>query len=273
MESKLKATIVDLIPPALLRFYRKMIMRYGYFGNYANWEEARKDSTGYDVEAILKKVKSSCLEVKSGNAAYERDSVLFNEIQHSWPLLTALLWSASQSDNRLDVIDFGGSLGSSYFQNRKFLKHLENFHWSVIEQKNFVECGKQHFEDAHLRFYYSLDECLAEHKPHVALFSGVIQYLQNPYELLLKIKQKKFRYIIFDRTTFLEHGTDRITVQKVPPEIYPASYPAWFFNKNKFLDFFLSDYEIRAEFEALAGKIYLDEITAYDRGFIFKAKE
>jgi len=260
-----------IVPPIALDIYRNLSRKTGFLGNFKTWGEARRRSGGYDADIILNKVKEALLKVKTGEAVYERDSVLFDKVQYSWPLLAGLLWIASRESNRLNLVDFGGSLGSSYFQNRKFLEHLEDFRWSIIEQKNFVECGKQHFEDRCLRFYYSLDECLAEHAPHVALFSSVIQYLEKPYELLREIKKNNFRYIIFDRTTFLERGDDRITVQKVPSTIYPASYPAWFFNKNKFLDFFSDDYEIYAEFEALAGKIYLDDTIAYDSGFIFKA--
>jgi putative methyltransferase (TIGR04325 family) len=80
--------------------------------------------------------------------------------------------------------------------------------------------------------------------------------------------QTGFKYIIFDRTAFIDTGDDRITVQKVPPEIYPASYPAWFFNQEKFLDFFSGEYELIADF------ISNDQanITSIYKGYIFKLR-
>ena len=69
----------------------------------------------------------------------------------------------------------------------------------------------------------------------------------------------------------MEEGADRIAIQKVPPEIYQASYPAWFFNKDKFLNYFRKDYELIEEFDALAGQIFIDYRTkARDKGYIFK---
>lgn len=250
--------------------YRKY--KYGWFGNYSSWEDAKKDSVGYDSDLILENVKNSLLKVKNGEAIYERDSVLFDKVEYSWPLLAALLWIAVKNRGKLNLIDFGGSLGSTYFQNRSFLKDLSELHWNIIEQEMFVECGKSYFEDDHLKFYFNLDECIAQQNPDVIILSSVLQYIESPYELLSKIIGLNLSYIIFDITSFLEHGEDRITVQKVPPQIYNATYPAWFFEKKKFIDFFKGKYELIAEFEAYVGKEYYIEnnIKAGDKGFIFR---
>ena len=257
---------------SLIRFllYRKY--KYGWHGNYSSWEDAKKDSVGYDSDLILDKVKNSLLDVKNGEAIYERDSILFDKIEYSWPLLAALLWIANKNMGKLNIIDFGGSLGSTYFQNRPFLKDLSELRWNIIEQKKFVECGQHYFEDDHLKFYFNLDECIAQQDPDAIILSSVLQYIESPYDLLEKIIGLNFTYIIFDRTSFLEHGKDRITVQKVPIHIYNASYPAWVFEKKKLLDFFKGKYELIAEFEAYVGnEFYIGtNIKAGDKGFIFR---
>ena len=46
------------------------------------------------------------------------------------------------------------------------------------------------------------------------------------------------------------NGRDRLTVQKVPPEIYSASYPCWFFDKKKFHAFFRDKYSVAATFDS-----------------------
>ncbi len=94
-----------------------------------------------------------------------------------------------------------------------------------------------------------MNECIAEQHPDAILFSGVLQYLEAPYDLLKDVLDRGFTYIILDRTPFLEKGDDRMTIQKVPPEHYPASYPAWFFNLEKMRGFFTKDYELMAEFD------------------------
>lgn len=275
MSQRINNIIKGIVPPIALDIYQKLSGKTSdtstmFGGNYKTWDEARKASGGYDTDVILNKVKDALLKVKTGEAVYERDSVLFEKVEYSWPLLAGLLWIASKNSNRLNLVDFGGSLGSTYYQNIKFLAHLDELKWSIVEQNKFVECGKRSFENNHLKFFHNLDACMRERHPDTILFSGVIQYLEKPYDLLANVLSEGFTYIIFDRTTFIEKGVDRITVQKVPAHIYSASYPAWFFNKTSFLRFFADHYELVTQFNALAGAIDLGDTLAYDEGFIFR---
>lgn len=237
-----------------------------FLGEYLTWEEAKKFSTGYDASIILDKVKDSMLKVKSGEAVYERDSVLFDKIQYSWALLANLLWIASKNNNELNIIDFGGSLGSTYFQNINYLKHLNCLRWNVVEQKSFVDCGREFFEDENLKFFYSINECLEIQKPDVIILSSVLQYLEQPYGFLEELINYNFRYIIFDRTFVLEIEKDKIMVQVVPENIYNASYPCWFFSLKKFLSFFHENYRIISDFEDYAG-------CKEAKGFFFERRD
>ncbi len=270
MNDKIKKIIKELLPPIFLRICKKkQSKKYGFFGDYSSWENAKKETIGYNADNIIEKVKQSALLVKNGQAAYERDGVIFKKIDYSWPLLAGLLWIASKQNNKLNLVDFGGSLGTSYYQNLNFLKHLNQLKWGIVEQKKFVDCGKKLFAGENLNFYYSIDECLKYQKANTIILSSVIQYLEQPYQFLEKIKNN-FEFIIIDRTPFFEDN-DRIVVQKVPPRIYDASYPCWIFNSNKLKDFFSGTYELIANFEAHAGTtIDLNDSSAAYRGFIFK---
>ena len=261
MNSRSKRIIKNIFPPFLLNIFKKKD-KYGFFGNYKTWKEARIDSIGYDSSVILEKVKNSLLKIKNGEAVYERDSVIFDKVEYSWPVLAGLLWVASQKENSLNVLDFGGSLGSSYFQNLNFLKHLKDLKWNIVEQNNFVKCGKEFFEDDNLKFYPSIEDCLFANEIDVLLASSSIQYLEDPYSFLHKIIDSNFKYIILDRTPFLKNE-DRITIQKVNPKIYNAIYPAWLLNENKFIKIIEGRYERIADWESYFGTIKL-------KGFILK---
>ena len=89
-------------------------------GDYQNWEEASAHCTNYENASILKKVKAALIEVRDGRAAFERDSVLFQTPDYNWPLLSTLLWAFGKESNTLTILDFGGSLGSTYFQHRQW---------------------------------------------------------------------------------------------------------------------------------------------------------
>lgn len=271
MLEKTKTVIHAILPLRWRRFLGSFF--YGYFGPLASWQEAQKTSSGYDSDLILKKVASATLEVKSGRAVYERDSVLFDHIELSWPLLAGLLFIASQNGNRLDLIDFGGSLGSSYWQNRCWLSPLEHLRWNIVEQANFAAYGRQHLSDDHLRFYDNLPAALSETEAQVVLFSSSLQYVENPYEILKQAMDQKIPYLILDRTAFSEGESDIIARQKVPPQIYRASYPCWFFSESKLLSFIGTSYELLADFDTLGGTYRRHGIKGKFKGFIFKLKD
>jgi putative methyltransferase (TIGR04325 family) len=262
-----RSTVRDWIPPIVLRFARRFRTNQGFFGDYPSWGEAARASSGYDSSHILEKVKTALLKVKRGEASYERDSVLFDRTEYSWPLLAGLLWIASVNNSRLNVLDFGGSLGSSYFQNRQFLSHLKELSWSIVEQHHFVRCGREHFQNGTLRFYASIDEYLAEGRPTVLLLSSVLPYLEKAEECLNDMLKRGFPYIIVDRTSFVIHGKERITVQRVPAWIYDASYPCRFFNERQFLETFVAaGYELIVDFETPDRA----NIPSVFKGFIFR---
>lgn len=241
---------------------------WGWKGNYATWEDARQHASGYDDDAILLKVKDALLKVKSGEAIYERDSVLFDTVEYSWPLLSALMWIAAQEQGKLNLIDFGGSLGSSYFQNKAFLKDLKEVNWNIVEQHKFVECGKQYFESEQLRFFESIEACMQQFSVHTLISSSTLQYIEKPYEMLDNMLKHSFRYMVFDLIP-MWNAPDRITVQTVPPTIYEASYPCWILNEEKFLTKVESAYTLISSFET-QHVIDVDGKPLPYKGYIFK---
>lgn len=266
----MKQFIKSLIPPIMLEAVRKLKNnKYGWHGDYKSWQEAESVSSGYDSDEILQKVRSSLLKVKNGEAVYERDSVIFDEVQYSWPLLAGLMFAAAKSGGVLRVLDFGGSLGTTYFQNKKFLDEFTDVSWSVVEQKHFVDVGKADFEDGRLKFFYDVKSCAESEKPNVLVVSGVLQYLEKPYEMLDELLGFGFEYVIFDRTNFSVNGKNKIKLQIVPPSIYNASYPCWFFDRAEFLTFFeKNSYQLIEEFDALDGKTGEYKFE----GYIFRRK-
>jgi putative methyltransferase (TIGR04325 family) len=276
MYQKLKRILKQLSPPLFVDIVKQILPeQYGYSGSYDSWQQALKYSDGYDQNQILTKVESAISQVKRGEAVFERDSVLFDEIIYSWPILVGILKIAAAHKNSLKIIDFGGSLGSHYYQYKYFLDELDELIWTVVEQENFVQVGNQKFKDLHLNFYSSIPSALENVGNYNAiLLSSVIQYLESPYSLLNTLVDYEFEYILVDRTPLLAQDHDRLTIQKVPREIYNASYPAWFLSRKRFLKYFAKNYNLLVEFDALAGVIDLRKPfeKAIDKGFIFKHK-
>lgn len=236
--STLKVWVRDWLPPAVIRWVRHVRHDRGegicFEGDFATWEEASAHCSGYDAEDILAKVLCATLKVKEGKAAFERDSVLFDEIEYAWPVLAGLMWVAARNGGKLNVLDFGGALGSSYFQNRQFLQSLPDVKWNVVEQSHYVEAGRKYIQDEQLRFYKAIEECIVENQPNVILLSSVLQYLESPIELINQLNKVGASCLIVDRTPFSIHEKDNLVMQKVPAAIYSASYPMWIFSLSKF---------------------------------------
>lgn len=270
---KIKSFIKQILPPIVVSALNRKQTRNYYSGmwtgNYPDWATARSSCSGYDSPDILEKVRVSLLKVKKGEAVYERDSVLFYEKNYSWGLLTGLLQTAIVHDGKLCVLDYGGSLGSSYFQHRDILRCVSEVIWCVVEQPHFVKCGKQYFEDDFLKFFYSMEDCLKVCTPNVLLLSSVLQYLESPFDFIEQLVELQISHIIIDRTPFIDAPSSLITVQHVPETICRSSYPAWFFNEEKFIASF-KGYALMGSFVSYCDEdILLDsKYRARWKGFI-----
>ena len=236
----------------------------------SNWEEANIESSGYDQVKILNKCKNALLKVKNGLFSFERDSVLFNKPEYSWHLLTLIFQHSILNNNKVSLIDYGGSLGTTYFQNVKFLSTISNLKWYIVEQDLFSQCGKKYFENETIKFFNNIEDVFKIDTPKIIYLGCVIQYLKEPKTLISKIINFNFDYIIFERIAFINENSDILTIQNVDKNIYDASYPAWFFNKKNFISHFI-DYDIVSIIPSYIDKnISIKNKNAYWETIIFK---
>jgi putative methyltransferase (TIGR04325 family) len=233
----LKELVKDCCPPILLRFYGVLRnKRIKYKGSYISWAEAEKYASGYESDAIFQRVRTSSLKVKHREALFERDSVCFYKKDYRWPALACLLAVATERGGQLNVLDFGGALGSFYFQHKSFFARVvKKLRWSVIEQAHFVECGRNEFESNELKFYSDIKTCIQNESVDIVFISSVLQYIDNPRDILNQLSNINADYILIDRTPFIESDKDALSIQVVPEAIYKASYPAWFFSNTSFI--------------------------------------
>ena len=265
----MKNILKKILPTPIKNFFRRIFLQE-WVGDFNNWQEAESASTGYSNVNILDKVTQSLLKAKNDEAVYERDSVLFDKIQYSWPSLSALMWIAAINKGNLNVIDFGGSLGSSYFQNKFFLDSLDHVKWNIVEQESFVRKGRELFQTSTLNFFLSVEDCInSSAVPHVLLLSCVLPYIKEPYKILEEISNFSVPYIIIDNTPFNFKNQDRICVQNVPASIYKASYPCWLLYYEKVLETVKGNYSIITE-HFNDSSIYVDGKKIQYRGFLAK---
>jgi len=259
----IKKKIIRLFPGKIFVFLKGS----GWFGNYKNWKEAEAKCDGYNNEIVFQKVTESILKVKSGEALFERDSVVFDKADYNFPILNALMWIALDQKNVLKVLDFGGSLGSVFFQNRFFLNSINTFSWNVVEQSKFVEIGKKYIEEERLQFFNSISECTQFDNCNCVLFSSVLQYIEDPFKIIEEVMKLNIKFILIDKTSFTLNNKSRITIQKVSKKIYDVSYPCWLLPENIFVDQFIANgYKLIYEFE---NQDFIN-LPSIQKGFLFK---
>jgi putative methyltransferase (TIGR04325 family) len=262
----------------LIDLYYRYRKGWGWFGDFPNWALANSTCGGYNSTEIFEKVKASSILVRDGKAAFERDSVAFYEPETNEELIKWFENIVSRNEIEgcnpktsgvIRVLDFGGALGSTYFQHREILKQFPNLIWCVVEQGDFVKIGQSEFENEVLKFEYSIREAVEKYQPNAVLVSGVLMYIEKPYDILADIFKSEIPHIMIDRTPFIPSEEDRLTVQIVPPKIYKASYPCWIFSEKKFLNFTEKHVRFVKEFPAL-DKINI--LNCQYKGMIFENK-
>jgi putative methyltransferase (TIGR04325 family) len=280
MMNQIKKAAKWLLPPILLLPFRPGrrsepdgAPRW-HRGDYPDWSSAAAAAKGYDAANILQIQRAAMRKVRDGEAVYERDSVIFDEIEYFFSTLAALLLIASRNGNRLSVLDFGGALGSSYYQNRKMLSHLPDLSWHVVEQGHFVTAGQGEFQNDQLRFFPTIAASVVACRPDVVLLSSVLQYLEKPLSLLAEVAALSPDYILVDRTPVMDKGREHIVVQTVPPSIYPASYACRLFQSGAIEAALAPAYRPLYSFEAHVGSVIpLDDGIARYRGALFQRQE
>jgi putative methyltransferase (TIGR04325 family) len=238
-----------LLPPLLLeqvRRWRGTDLRFDECP--LGWEQAEHRSTGYSASDILARVQAATRAVIAGHAVAERDGVLLETPEVPLATQVALLRTAALHPGGLEVIDFGGSLGSTYRACRPLLDGVGRITWRVVEQPAFAAAGQAEFTNAELSFAGSLNELPVPGRESLALCAGVLQYLPDPHAVLEALTRLQVRHLMIDRTPLSDLPEDLLCVQRVPPQIYPASYPCWILSRQKLLRRLTPYWQVKAEF-------------------------
>jgi putative methyltransferase (TIGR04325 family) len=271
MYKRIKYYVKKITPLFLIELYSIKNRNLKFIGHYQSWNVAKNQCRGYDDPRLVQKILDSCLKVKNGEAKWERDSVLFNEIEFNWPLSTVLMWCASLNSNKINIVDFGGSLGTAYFQNLIFLNHLGYLEWNIIEQNIFVKAGNEHFKTDKLRFIKDFNEIKSE-KIDFILFGSSLQYLEDPYKHFLYSMSLKPDFIMIDKTPFSELDLDVISKQVVSKNIIESSYPIHIFSFAKFIKIIKQDWQIISIYDTAEVHLTSRGLKFTFKGIILKRK-
>jgi putative methyltransferase (TIGR04325 family) len=166
-------------------------------------------------------------------------------------------------------LDWGGSLGSSYRQNRQVLESAGiELEWTIVEQPHLVSIGESEFEDGALRFALNL-ESFKKGDFDVVLFASSICYVPDAEAVLSSVAALVPKRIVFDRTPEATGQDDLYGVQKVGSKIYKASYPIRSFGRGKIERILAPNYAKLLEWEC---ELQPDPQTV-SKGYLFSRSD
>jgi putative methyltransferase (TIGR04325 family) len=251
----IRAGIKAWTPPALLDARRRLLGRGLRFSDAPDgWASAQRMCEGYSADVIVERVATATREVLAGHALFERDSVLFHQSDYRYPIIAALLRAASLNAGRLEVVDYGGSLGSTYRQCRPLLSGLHQIRWRVVEQANFAAVGQNEFSTSELSFSSTVAGLPPTDSRPLILLSSVLQYLEHPLQALERLLQLNPSHVVIDRSPMSAIDDHRLTIQHVPKSVYDASYPCWIISRRRLLETLTSaGFQVIGEFPGMEG--------------------
>lgn len=254
----------------LIREYARGLRRVRHVT--VDWAAAQERSRGYDDAAIVSTVVAATLEARAAGL-WERDGVVLDHPPWSWPVVSGVLWASALNNGRAAVMDFGGALGSTFWNHERVLATLSNLAWGVVEQESFVSSGMELGLDPRISFHRTIAECVESLAPSCAVLSSVLQYLPDPLGTLNEIARLGFKVVVVDRTPFWSGPHHYAFVQRVPATIYRATYPSWVFSQKRFLEEINGLFEVVSEFPSEDGGV---RVVGHGRfsygGFLLRPK-
>jgi putative methyltransferase (TIGR04325 family) len=238
---------------------------------YPDWESAAAAAGGYSEKSLVRRLEEAALAVQRGEATWDQDGVVHDTVPPNLAVLYCIARVALKRGGKVSVLDYGGALGSQYRQCRALLPELTDLKWNIVEQELIVESGKRNFETSDLVFDDNVDSVLKRGTPDVVLLSGVLQYLEQPYALMEWFARSPIQYLIIDRHP-CSLTDELITVQVVPPCLYPASYPSWLFDCNRVSATLGKHYELLMEWDGKDPPIYGKGIGARFKGSFWRKR-
>lgn len=78
------------------------------------------------------------------------------------------------------MLDFGGSLDSTYLQNWARIRQFRDLDWGIIEQAHYVEVKKRIFRCRAFPHHVSTEDARSDFTLRLEVFGGLLQYLEHP---------------------------------------------------------------------------------------------
>jgi putative methyltransferase (TIGR04325 family) len=187
----------------------------------SSWDFALNNSLNYNQDKLVNNIFLATQNVLNKKYSYESDGVNFNNLKIDHNFLESLK-KCIKTDNTI-LLDFGGSLGTTFFKYHNLISINKSIEWFIVEQEKIFEKSKILNFPKNLKFFKNIDEIQV--KPDIILLGSVLQYIEHYKKLLKNLISLKPNYIFIERTIFSINNLESIYIQENYFNFKKTSYP------------------------------------------------
>ena len=274
----------DFVPPIVARMVdRARAARTAGPKRYRSYADAmRACGKGYGEEEIARVVLEKTIVYKG---QLDASGPLAVSPTDAYGLLSVaqLLAGSEPARREFAVLDLGGACGAHYFTFKKFFGDRIRLKWVVVETEVMCRFAERLRTDD-LTFLPDLSEALRSlGTPDLLHVSGVLQWVEKPYEMLDKLVKTGARYLLLSRLALTAKSEDLVTVHRsmlswngkgpLPPGMQDreVAYPYVFLSEHKLAPY-LAGYERVAEFDDKTALLPIDEEPVSSCGLLLRLK-
>lgn len=218
----------------------------------SSWDRAVAESAGYEAQDIVDACLAAAKAVQRGDAAYERDTVLFPERELDFPLVAAVALARGISGREVRVLDIGGGLGTGFFRHREVLHQIGVASWRILETPAMVRASQELAVERDLSFVSSLPKALRD-PSDLIVFSSSLQYLSEPRAVLEGALSSSACVVLIDRLPIWYQHAAAPVVQVTPAGTRPGSYPCWLLAERELLSWVSPEWVLMSSYDAVGG--------------------
>ena len=221
-----------ILPPRVKTLIRSFLSFVVGFTKVDSWETAERKSVGYESTDVLTPLMQGTTETRDNLIKSRSATTRYQQVA------TAILFGLSEDmlhgGKPLRILDFGGGSGDYFYQLQKFVPNID-FDWTVVETPALAQAMQDKYGGypEQIRWVHSLE--MTDDKYDFVLCSGVLQYVEKPFEILEALV-KKSELVIINRIPLTTSSDNFVALQRVLTKKKRGSYPAHFFSETSFLE-------------------------------------
>jgi len=200
-----------------------------------NWKSAVSGSSGYQSPRTISTIAGSDPVIDRGTI--KQNFLGSRYLQVASAILSGLDPEKLKSGTTIRVLDVGGALGQYFYLLRDNVPNLK-FEWLILETPALCQLGEsQHVDHPGISWTYALND--SSQTFDIVLLSGMIQYVEKPFEFLEMVMQKA-QLLIFNRLPLSTKAHNLVCIQR--PGLFESkgSYPVHIFSEQLFIAYLLA---------------------------------